>query len=252
MPRKTAHFSGLMGYPRGHHSFLLGLAVVGVVAIMSLLVADLHRELLVDSTDMEGCGGESSKGSGNNWHLRESLDESHHESMTPQAPLPNGTEAIGGLQESQRQVRTANEPEPMTRPEIVPSLLSGPGQSTPVHSGITGPGTSPRDQNLALGGQGNEPRLSQAQGGSGAFEDDRTKDDLSIPFFYSLKASQYDLLSAEQQQAVVSLQNQYVNYYHDWTQESSGNVSEWNDRMREFHLELVRRVGAATADQLTR
>lgn len=227
--------------------FLLGLGVFGVVIIFSLLMADLQRESSLVSS---GGGGKSSpRVSGDIFPFRESEAGERRESMTLTEVIHDDAQGDGeGASERVSVVRPAS--------ESALALGSDRVQATPTFFTVAGAGAraSHRDDDLlVLGGERNQPRVPDAPGASGPLGDASSKDvELSIPIFYSLKESQFANLPPEQQQAVVSLQNEYINYHHDWTEASAGDISQWNDRMREFHLELVRRVGATAADALTR
>ena len=235
----------------GHRLFLLGLAVVGAVSILSLLMANLHRELFRESKD-DG-GGSSFRAERNVSAVQGSGWYSRRESLSPKAPIIDGTEDAGAVMDDARKVRAAGESLPAMGSEILSSSGSDRVQASHADSPVPGSRASAREDALVLRESRNESRAPDTPGGTGPDGDAASKEaELSIPLFYTLKASQFDNLPHEQQQAVVSLQDDYINYHHDWTDGSARDISEWNDRMREFHLELVRRVGAAAADALTR
>jgi hypothetical protein len=74
----------------------------------------------------------------------------------------------------------------------------------------------------------------------------------TVPFFYRIKQETFSTLAPDQQSAVLALQSRYLDYYQKKGGDYLANASDWNDVMREFHLELVARLGSATADQLLR
>ncbi len=251
MSLQPTPFRNLVGRALRHRLFFAALVVVGALAVFSLLMADLYRELHMDATDR--VGEHSARNTGKISPLRWSAGRGHRESMTPKAPCADGIEAAGGALDHSGRVLNPSESVPIMGSEIVTSPGFDRVQARSEESSITAPASSLHDRDLVTRERRNEPRAPDAFGVSGGGGDASSKEaELSIPLFYTLKESQYTNLPPEQQQAVASLQNEYIDYHHDWTESSQGDISEWNDRMREFHVELVRRVGASAADALTR
>ncbi len=251
MSLQPTPFRNLVGRALRHRLFFASLVVVGALAVFILLMADLYRELHLDGTDR--VGERSALNMGKISPLRWLAERGHREPMTHKAPCADGINAAGGALDHSGRVRVPSESVPIMGSEVVTSSGSGRVQARSEESSIMEPASSLRDCDLVTGERRNEPRAPDAFGMSGGGGDASSEvAELSIPLFYTLKESQFATLSPEQQQAVASLQNEYIDYHHDWTESSQGDVSEWNDRMREFHLDLVRRVGAPAADALTR
>jgi len=74
----------------------------------------------------------------------------------------------------------------------------------------------------------------------------------TIPVFYRIKPETFSHLAPEQQFAVLALQRRYLEYYQKKGGDDLSSASDWNDAMREFHQDLVNRLGSETADQLLR
>lgn len=234
-----------------HHLFLAGLIVIGVAVIFSLLMADLHRGLLGDSKGGSGVG--SSRALGDISNLRESGRGACREPLPTKAPIPDSAQAAGELVDHPKEIPAVGESAPIMGSERVSSSGSERVQASAASSPFRGSGASARDAALVLGERLNEPGVPDTHAGSGPDGDILSKQEqLLIPIFYSLKASQFDHLPPEQQQAVASLQNEFIAYHREWADSSSQSITDWNERMREFHLDLVRRIGAPAADALTR
>lgn len=234
-----------------HRLILIGLIMAGIAAIFSILKADLYEEFFWDN---KGIGGEgSSRGLKDLSPLRNSVEGASRESLSSKVAFTHSAESPGAVPDHAREVGSTRASASVMGPERETSSGSYLVQARSSDSMNTGSRASDREDDQVFGKPQNESRVPAPPDASGSVGDASLKEtSLSIPLFYSLKASQFDLLPPEQQQAVVSLQNEYINYHRDWSESSQGDISEWNDRMREFHLELVRKVGAPTADALTR
>lgn len=231
--------------------FLLGLTIVGVVVVFSFLMVDLYRELLADNSD----GGVriSPPVLGDLSALRRSESGTCREALPTKETLPNNVKVAAAAADHPREILEAGESVSVKGSDIVTFSGYDRMQATHAGSAFTGSSAGDREDDEVFGRPQNESGVSAPSDDSRSVGDASPKEmSLSIPLFYALKASQFDLLPPEQQQAVVSLQNDYINYHNDWTEASSGDISQWNDRMKEFHLELVRRVGPSAADALTR
>jgi hypothetical protein len=230
--------------------FLLGLIVIGVAVIFSLLMADLHRELLGDSKGGSGVG--SSRALGDIFNLRESGRGACREPLPTKAPIPDSAQAAGEVLDHPKEIPAVRESAPIMRSERVSSSGSERVQASAASSPFRGSG-SILDAALVLREQWNESGVQDIQASFGSDGDILSKQEqLLIPLFYSLKASQFDHLPPEQQQVVASLQNEFIAYHREWADSSSQSITDWNERVREFHLDLVRRIGAPAADALTR
>jgi hypothetical protein len=76
--------------------------------------------------------------------------------------------------------------------------------------------------------------------------------ELTLPLFYRIPPATIDALSADQKMTIVNLQNEYLKFFEEWNRAPSTDQEVWNQRMKDFHEEMVRQLGSETVDSLVK
>jgi len=76
--------------------------------------------------------------------------------------------------------------------------------------------------------------------------------ELTLPLFYRIPSATIDTLSTDQQLTIVNLQNAYLKFFEEWNRAPGRDPEVWNQRMKDFHEEMVRQLGSETVDSLVK
>jgi len=76
--------------------------------------------------------------------------------------------------------------------------------------------------------------------------------ELTLPLFYRIPPVTIDTLSIDQQLTIVNLQNAYLKFFEEWNRAPGRDPEVWNQRMKDFHEEMVRQLGSDTVDSLVK
>ena len=76
--------------------------------------------------------------------------------------------------------------------------------------------------------------------------------ELTLPLFYRIPPATIDALSADQKLTIVNLQNAYLKFFEEWNRAPGTDQEVWNQRMKDFHEEMVRQLGSEMVDSLVK
>jgi hypothetical protein len=76
--------------------------------------------------------------------------------------------------------------------------------------------------------------------------------ELTLPLFYRIPPATIEALSTDQKLTIVNLQNAYLKFFEEWNRAPGTDQEVWNQRMKDFHEEMVRQLGSETVDALVK
>jgi hypothetical protein len=76
--------------------------------------------------------------------------------------------------------------------------------------------------------------------------------ELTLPLFYRIPPATIEALSADQKLTIVNLQNAYLKFFEEWNRAPGTDQEVWNQRMKDFHEEMVRQLGSEMVDSLVK
>lgn len=76
--------------------------------------------------------------------------------------------------------------------------------------------------------------------------------ELATPLFYTIHTNSLEKLDMEQQVAVSQLQQDYINFYNEWSRSGANDMATWNAKMDDYRQRVIAQIGPDAADSLFR